>query len=78
MPFIEAGELRTHYALTGEKESVLLLSNSLGTDFPCGIRKRQRCSEIFASISQPSPSLRFFAAESFRTTSLGKGTLFNR
>jgi 3-oxoadipate enol-lactonase len=33
MPFIEAGELRTHYALTGDKESVLLFSNSLGTDF---------------------------------------------
>jgi 3-oxoadipate enol-lactonase len=34
MPFVEAGELRTHYALTGgEEEPVLVFSNSLGTDF---------------------------------------------
>ncbi len=33
MPFVDVGELRTHYALTGDKEPVLLLSNSLGTDF---------------------------------------------
>jgi 3-oxoadipate enol-lactonase len=33
MPFIDAGELKTHYALTGGSEPVLVLSNSLGTDF---------------------------------------------
>jgi len=33
MPFVDVGELRTHYALTGDKEPVLLFSNSLGTDF---------------------------------------------
>jgi 3-oxoadipate enol-lactonase len=33
MPFVEVGELRTHYALTGDKEPVLVFSNSLGTDF---------------------------------------------
>ncbi|MGB7150319.1 MAG: 3-oxoadipate enol-lactonase [Terriglobales bacterium] len=33
MPFIETGELRTNYALTGDKQPVLLFSNSLGTDF---------------------------------------------
>jgi len=33
MPFVEVGELRTHYALTGDKEQALVFSNSLGTDF---------------------------------------------
>ena len=33
MSFVEIGELRTHYALTGDTEPVLVLSNSLGTDF---------------------------------------------
>jgi 3-oxoadipate enol-lactonase len=33
MPFAEIGELRTHYALTGDKGPVLVFSNSLGTDF---------------------------------------------
>jgi 3-oxoadipate enol-lactonase len=33
MPFIDVGELKTHYALTGNREPVLILSNSLGTDF---------------------------------------------
>ncbi|SRR6266536_3392355 len=33
MPFGDVGELRTHYALTGDKEPVLVFSNSLGTDF---------------------------------------------
>jgi 3-oxoadipate enol-lactonase len=33
MPFVDSGELRTHYALTGESERVLVFSNSLGTDF---------------------------------------------
>jgi 3-oxoadipate enol-lactonase len=33
MPFVEVGDLRTHYALTGDKEPVLVFSNSLGTDF---------------------------------------------
>jgi 3-oxoadipate enol-lactonase len=33
MPFIEAGILRTHYELIGDKEPVVVLSNSLGTDF---------------------------------------------
>ena len=33
MPFIDVGELRTHYALTGDGEPVLMFSNSLGTDF---------------------------------------------
>jgi len=33
MPFVEVGELRTHYALTGDQEPVLVFSNSLGTDF---------------------------------------------
>jgi 3-oxoadipate enol-lactonase len=32
MPFVDVGELRTHYALTGDSEPVLVLSNSLGTD----------------------------------------------
>jgi 3-oxoadipate enol-lactonase len=32
MPFVEIGELRTHYALAGDKMPVLLFSNSLGTD----------------------------------------------
>jgi 3-oxoadipate enol-lactonase len=32
MPFVDVGELRTHYELTGDKEPVLVLSNSLGTD----------------------------------------------
>jgi 3-oxoadipate enol-lactonase len=33
MPFVDVGELRTHYALTGDEEPVLVFSNSLGTDF---------------------------------------------
>ena len=33
MPFVDVGDLRTHYALTGDKEPVLVLSNSLGTNF---------------------------------------------
>jgi len=33
MPFIQVGDLRTHYALTGDKGPMLVLSNSLGTDF---------------------------------------------
>ncbi len=33
MPFVDAGELRTHYALTGDKGPVLVFSNSLGADF---------------------------------------------
>ncbi len=33
MPFVDVGELRTHYALTGDKGPVLVFSNSLGTDF---------------------------------------------
>ena len=33
MPFVEVGEVRTHYALTGDEEPVLVFSNSLGTDF---------------------------------------------
>src|SRR5271166_2968093 len=33
MPFVEVGELRTHYALSGDKDRpVLVFSNSLGTD----------------------------------------------
>lgn len=32
MPFVDLRELRTHYSLTGDKEPVLLFSNSLGTD----------------------------------------------
>ena len=33
MPFVEVAKLKTHYALTGDKEPVLVFSNSLGTDF---------------------------------------------
>ncbi len=33
MPFAQAGELRTHYELTGDKKQVLVFSNSLGTNF---------------------------------------------
>ncbi|MGA8272686.1 MAG: 3-oxoadipate enol-lactonase [Candidatus Sulfotelmatobacter sp.] len=33
MPFVDSGELKTHYALTGDSERVLVFSNSLGTDF---------------------------------------------
>jgi 3-oxoadipate enol-lactonase len=33
MPFVELGELKTHYSLTGENEPVLVFSNSLGTNF---------------------------------------------
>jgi 3-oxoadipate enol-lactonase len=33
MPFVDVGELRTHYTLTGDDERVLVFSNSLGTDF---------------------------------------------
>jgi 3-oxoadipate enol-lactonase len=33
MPFIDVGELKTHYALTGSRQPVLVLSNSLGTYF---------------------------------------------
>jgi 3-oxoadipate enol-lactonase len=33
MPFVEVGDLRTHYALTGHQEPVVVFSNSLGTDF---------------------------------------------
>ncbi|MFZ2084632.1 MAG: 3-oxoadipate enol-lactonase [Candidatus Sulfotelmatobacter sp.] len=33
MPFVDIGELKTHYALTGDGEPVLVFSNSLGTDF---------------------------------------------
>lgn len=33
MPFVDIGELRTHYALTGDKIPGLVLANSLGTDF---------------------------------------------
>jgi 3-oxoadipate enol-lactonase len=33
MPFAEVAELKTHYALTGDKGPVVIFSNSLGTDF---------------------------------------------
>jgi 3-oxoadipate enol-lactonase len=33
MPFVEIGELNTHYALTGDNGPTLVLSNSLGTNF---------------------------------------------
>ncbi len=33
MPFVDLGELRTSYELTGDKDPVLVLSNSLGTDY---------------------------------------------
>jgi 3-oxoadipate enol-lactonase len=33
MPFAEVAELKTHYALTAGEAPVLMLSNSLGTDF---------------------------------------------
>jgi 3-oxoadipate enol-lactonase len=33
MPLVDHAGLKTHYALTGEGESVLILSNSLGTNF---------------------------------------------
>jgi 3-oxoadipate enol-lactonase len=33
MPFVNVGNLRTHYELTGDKPAVVMLSNSLGTDF---------------------------------------------
>ena len=32
MLFVDVGDLRTHYVLTGDNEPVLVLSNSLGTD----------------------------------------------
>ena len=33
MPFVHIGDLKTHYALTGNRDPVLVFSNSLGTDF---------------------------------------------
>jgi len=35
MPFVDIGALKTHYAITGtgDQETVLVFSNSLGTDF---------------------------------------------
>ncbi len=33
MSFVDLGGLKTHYALTGDHDPVLVLSNSLGTDF---------------------------------------------
>ena len=33
MPFIDIGDFRTHYELSGAGDSVLLFSNSLGTDY---------------------------------------------
>jgi 3-oxoadipate enol-lactonase len=33
MSFVDVGELRTHYSLTGDQDPVLVFSNSLGTDF---------------------------------------------
>src|SRR5208282_1823644 len=33
MPFVAVGNLRTHYAITGAQDAVLVFSNSLGTDF---------------------------------------------
>ena len=33
MPFVDVGKLRTHYELTSDKKPVVVLSNSLGTDF---------------------------------------------
>jgi 3-oxoadipate enol-lactonase len=33
MPFVDVGELRTHYALSGDNGPTLVLSNSLGTNF---------------------------------------------
>jgi 3-oxoadipate enol-lactonase len=33
MPFAQVGDLRTHYAVTGDQDAVLVFSNSLGTDF---------------------------------------------
>jgi 3-oxoadipate enol-lactonase len=33
MPFVDVGELRTHYAFSGDKGPVVVFSNSLGTDF---------------------------------------------
>ncbi|MFZ0814671.1 MAG: 3-oxoadipate enol-lactonase [Candidatus Sulfotelmatobacter sp.] len=49
MPFIDVGELKTHYALTGGREPVLVLSNSLGTDFSLWdpqMAELQRCFRI--------------------------------
>jgi 3-oxoadipate enol-lactonase len=33
MPFVDVGELRTHYVLTNDQQPVVVFSNSLGTDF---------------------------------------------
>jgi 3-oxoadipate enol-lactonase len=33
MPFAEVADLKTHYALTGDKGPVVMFSNSLGTEF---------------------------------------------
>ncbi len=33
MPFVDLGGLKTHYAITGDNDRVLVFSNSLGTDF---------------------------------------------
>ena len=49
MPFIDAGELKTHYVLTGDREPVLVFSNSLGTDFSMWdpqMAELQRCFSI--------------------------------
>jgi len=49
MPFVDVGELKTHYALTGDKEPVLVFSNSLGTDFSMWdpqVAELQRCFRI--------------------------------
>lgn len=49
MPFVDVGELKTHYALTGDKEPVLVFSNSLGTDFSMWdpqMAELQRCFRI--------------------------------
>ncbi len=49
MPFVDVGELKTHYALTGDKEPVLVFSNSLGTDFYMWdpqVAELQRCFRI--------------------------------
>jgi 3-oxoadipate enol-lactonase len=47
MPFAQSGELRTHYELSGSEGPVLMLCNSLGTDFSMWDAQAERLGRDF-------------------------------
>jgi 3-oxoadipate enol-lactonase len=47
MPFVDVGDLRTHYELTGDQDSVLVFSNSLGTNYSMWDPQMPRLAQRF-------------------------------